>query len=343
MGLITNNKFTFQMDYTGSNGYQLVTSVTSLNDNAWHTVIVTGDGTTNGLKMYVDGVLESTASAGKTATMNDGTYPYCGFGYRRYDNGSYLSASVSDIGLFPVAFTAEQVSFMTNALKSNYPYAFRRSLPKVLQSKLWGWYDGTNDGTYIKDLSGNGRDLTMVSSPTKLRAQQNGLMFTNGSNSYAWRSEAVNFSQLTIAQWAWTDHGSTASRYGVAFCADEDTITNRIGLRYCEPSTGVTMDIWSPGFDYRTLTSLSPVTDGKIHFIAGTKNGTSGKLYFDGSLHASGNLNNVNITGPKFAVGGVRSGASANSFLSGKHETFIFDSELTAQELQMLRFATYRN
>lgn len=313
----------------------------ALSTSTWYAIVMTVSGTSVTIKYRP---LSGGSIVTKSGTVSPAITPGNSLNSIGYNPNSavwYYLGSIAHVEVHDFTLSSDQANFLLDAMSAvNQNYPFKRSLPKALQAKLWGWYDGTNDGTYIKDLSGNGRDLTMVSSPTKLRSFQNSIASTNGT-SYAWRSEAVSFSQLSLVQWMNTTIGSATGRYGCAFTSNDAGINPRIGLRYCEPTTKASMDMWDNGSNYRISTSVRDVNDGKWHFVAGTRNGTSAKLYFDGCLEDSDTFTSATITGPNFAVGANRA-STVNSQLNGFHETFVFDSELTAQELQMLRYATFR-
>ncbi|MDP1955177.1 MAG: tandem-95 repeat protein [Polaromonas sp.] len=95
-------------------------STTIISDGTWHFVAMTRNATTGQTQLWVDGVLESTVTAGGLAGTITNVF---GIGFtngvygnfdRRIDNDKYLNAGIDDLRIYDSVLTNEQVRSVWN-------------------------------------------------------------------------------------------------------------------------------------------------------------------------------------------------------------------------------------
>ncbi|MDP3356952.1 MAG: type I secretion C-terminal target domain-containing protein, partial [Polaromonas sp.] len=95
-------------------------STTIISDDTWHFVAMTRNATTGQTQLWVDGVLESTVTAGGLAGTITNVF---GIGFtngvygnfdRRIDNDKYLNAGIDDLRIYDSVLTNEQVRSVWN-------------------------------------------------------------------------------------------------------------------------------------------------------------------------------------------------------------------------------------
>jgi len=92
-------------DSGGSGGNDEVIGTADINDNNWHHIVGTSDGTT--LELYVDGVNDGsdTSLVGGTATLNT-----CGIGVLiRASKSSFFNGTIDEVMIFNTSLTRDQV------------------------------------------------------------------------------------------------------------------------------------------------------------------------------------------------------------------------------------------
>jgi len=133
----------------------IITYTATVNDNKWHNIVLTNDGTT--FKVYIDGSLDGSASS--TGWTDYGTNPFV-MGYQpRNPVNQWYTGELDQIRLFTTALTATQVTSLYNEAASdnttlNFPAGAGCTAAYTLNetaNDLSGNYNGTASNiTYVK-------------------------------------------------------------------------------------------------------------------------------------------------------------------------------------------------
>lgn len=147
------------LDLVNSDGTagRRVTGNTNVTDSKWHHVIGTYDGsnTAAGIKIYVDGVLETLTTVLDTSpgTITNSLSPAIGARSAGAGTPSYFNGSIDDVRVYTRTLAAADVT----GLNSNTPF--------VNNASLQGWWkldDITAAGTSATDSSGSGNTGTLT-------------------------------------------------------------------------------------------------------------------------------------------------------------------------------------
>ena len=116
-----------QFDTVDNINYSL-DDTTSLNDNSWHHVASTYNATTGIFKLFVDGVLRSSANTGTLALMNSsvplliGAYANSPDGYTNRD---FLTGALDEVKIYNGALSDGEIStYFTNVVPEPHSFLF---------------------------------------------------------------------------------------------------------------------------------------------------------------------------------------------------------------------------
>jgi hypothetical protein len=98
-----SNSVNWNISNNSSTVYQVITQYVVLNDNNWHLVVGTYDGSNE--KIYVDGVLNNTKSYSITLSNNS----YYKIGYDDYFTVGYFNGSIDGVCIYNRALTEQEV------------------------------------------------------------------------------------------------------------------------------------------------------------------------------------------------------------------------------------------
>ena len=199
--------------YTAGN--PLITSSATYSLNDWHYVGYSYDGTT--LRGYVNGVLVGSSVVARQSPGNfsNGMYYYVGYpsstnmvqtssvGYGQGPTGAFRFGAMQ---VYNRGISATEVLNNYNSQKNGYVEVPTTGLQLLLDDSS---YPGT--GTTWNDMSGNGKNATLVNSPTFV-STDGGYFSLNGTNQYF--TVPSGFSDFTsgITVLAFADMG-TANNY----------------------------------------------------------------------------------------------------------------------------------
>jgi hypothetical protein len=146
------NYFAFTIYHTNGTSTTLTSSGVTPNDGQWHHLLATSDGTTNanGVKLYVDGVLNVQATAASTGTKSTPTViPTIG---STSNNSWYFEGNIDEVSIFDTDQSANVATLSTA------PTVDLTSLNPI------AWYRNGDGDTYptITDNGSGGNDGTMT-------------------------------------------------------------------------------------------------------------------------------------------------------------------------------------
>ena len=141
----TDNKPQMKVSTNSSTNYFIVKGASTINDNAWHMITCTydGSGTAAGCKMYIDGSAGTAVfeSAGTVTTHNSGSTTLMGKLLTTY----WFKGSLDCIYIADTAKSAEWIAAMYNDQNAIATYGVYATTYSPAHSQ---WYVGNSDETY---------------------------------------------------------------------------------------------------------------------------------------------------------------------------------------------------
>jgi hypothetical protein len=107
----TSNTVRFYIDRTGSASWVFAETNSALTLNQWYYIVGVWDGTT--IKMYVNGVLQTTTGSGSTIVYNTGKNDFIGL-YGHPVNDHYWTGQMDDVRIYNYALTPSQMRVVMN-------------------------------------------------------------------------------------------------------------------------------------------------------------------------------------------------------------------------------------
>jgi hypothetical protein len=179
------------------------------------------------------------------------------------------------------------------------------------------------------DSSGQGNDGTVTGA--SLTNGKYGLGYNfDGTDDYIeiGNNSNLNSGSYTLSSWIKTTSDSTQRILQLNRRAGATKITNRISL-----SGGFAELFWHNGTTFNEITSSTVVTDGNWHLVTSTHNGTSFKIYVDGTLESE----KVDILNSAFYDVFIGSVNGSSTFFDGVvDDVRIYNRSLTASEVREL-------
>ncbi len=269
-----------------------ITSSVSINDGAWHHLTATLATGTGAMKLYVDGVLQASA----TGPIGARTAP------AKLRLGSiggafgFLNGSLDEVRLYNTILGASEIARLAtvgNTLVASYSF------------------DGN---TLDSSQHRNHGDAVAVTFPAG-KIGGNAAQF-DGTGSFVKIPAAVT-ADFSISYWVKTTAtGGFGQWYAGRSMVDADIpgVANDWGISLTGDRVSFGMGDAGAGF---TIRSTTPINDGVWHHVAATRVCSTGamKLYVDGALQASG----VGSTAVRNAPGGIRLGSTlfGGTYFSG--------------------------
>lgn len=146
------------------NAADRITSTTSINNGKWHYVAITfASGTAN---LYIDGVLDATASSRPTPVSNTANFSIGALWQNKSTITSTFAGDIDEIRIWNSALTLNQIRYVMNQeIEKNGTNTYGKSIPNTITkndisavpwNNLQAYYDlNTFYGTSIKDKSDN--------------------------------------------------------------------------------------------------------------------------------------------------------------------------------------------
>ena len=284
----TDNKFYF--DGRESNAqYLRVGTLNTYAVDSWHNVTVTKSG--NSWKIYINGVLENSATLGLGNVawlMQNGAQ----IGAIFQGNGSqiYGKSNVAVAMAYSRALSAAEVLQNYDALKLRFvPLTYSivsDSLAFHLDAGNVKSYYGT--GTAWKDLSGNGNNVALTNGPAYNSANGGSILF-DGINDFSYKSTFPQMNSATVLTIScWCTFGDTGvSRYLLSFGQDGGVGGNFALIAYGFSSIGGGNVLFEFGSGNGRVICNTPRLVNTWYNIVITTDGTTGKMYLNGVLNAS--------------------------------------------------------
>ena len=281
---ITTGKLVLRFSVAGV--AKTFTSNAALNDNKWHYVTATYDGSF--VNIYSDGVSVMTPAAQTGSTDNPAVSTRIGYSPSA---GRYFTGRIDEVRIYNRALSATDVMqlYKQGAAK------FASSPVNSLTSGLVGYWtlDGKNTNwntNKTNDLSGNGNTgtITNMSTSTAPTAGKIGQAFKfDGVDDYVRVGPNASLSDLSaLTTSAWIKPNSTGgSGYG-RIIERGTTLSNGWSV-YFDPTRGITFDIEFPTY-FEVITAPVVITKKTWHNVIivwdGSTTAANTKIYVNGVL-----------------------------------------------------------
>ncbi|MCC7289877.1 LamG domain-containing protein, partial [bacterium] len=327
---------------TGTTWQTLVSTTSLPSPDQWHHIVGTNDGTV--ARLYIDGV-EVGSADGSPATSLAASTESLKIGQTRISGANdYFTGQIDEVALYNIAKNSEEIAemfrqgrdtFIRKSFSSNditgtlmIPFQIAGDRPGTyIQTSLsespyinseadlntvgeWGLDEISGTGAYIKDTSGNTNHGTPNNTISTQGIYGKARIF-NGSNSYVGiPNNSVLSPTNNITVEAWVKTTSTGSNQ-VILGKSTGCITsgyllwiNQNNLTPGRPNFIVGNTTW--------LDSNVAVNDGNWHYVVGTYDGTTARIYVDGQLSNSGARSATLSSTTQLQIGGSTTGGGCS-------------------------------
>jgi RHS repeat-associated protein len=293
-----------------SGGAALVQTSSPPSSGAWHHVAYTYDGTTHTL--YIDGVSVNTS----TTAAQTGTPTSLNFG--RYTGGEYFAGQLDEIRIYSRTLTAAEVQGLAQG----------GALEVLLKLD-------EGSGTTASDSSGMGHDGTLNGGVAWVTGQSGQALSFDGVDDYVSCSLETGLPANNAAQTIVWRMNVASNPSGVQCAIDlhNDSSSSAVQCGFRNSTVGV----WNHGGN--VLASATPPSAGNWHHYAYTYDGTTHKLYIDGTQAGSSTATAQTAAVTSFVLG--RWNGGAQEYFAGKLDDLrIYSRTLSADEVAGLAGGT---
>lgn len=331
------------MAYDDNIAYKYSDSATVLQKNTWYFISGTYDPSDQKIRVYVNGKLEGAPTAittfSRLVANNDNRV-----GISTHASTPYpFKGNIDEAKVYPYARTAAQIRQDYNAglsgmgTSSGSSVAIGGKSDKWLTDGLvghWKMDEASWNGTSgeVIDASGNGNNGTSVSGAATASGKfGNGGSF-DGTDDYVdvGSGSSLNLSgNFSVGAWIKTNN---ASNYRTIVSWGQHT-TNLDRSLWLDSGTGKATLYFYPTSGNQIL-GTSDLRDNNWHFVMGTWDGTTGRIYVDGKLENSGSL-----TAGSFSYTGTKIGQNVSNnyrFIGSIDDARIYNRALSPGEVQKL-------
>lgn len=218
------------------------------------------------------------------------------------------------------------------------------TLPKNLQRGLVVMLNGNVSGSTHYDVSGNANNATIAGSISYQRRLQSSTAPLDGSTKYEYRTSSTpTLSGITeYSAFAFVKFTSTAALWTIAAVGAETAVTLwYLGILFANLSSAkISWGIFQNSVGGEWMNSTRDMNDWQWHFIVGTRNGSSHKLYIDWALDNSWTFTS-NATSYAWYVFWARTPTPIQQFNWDLGTRGIYNRELSSVEVNELRNSLY--
>ncbi|MFC1704901.1 LamG-like jellyroll fold domain-containing protein, partial [Nanoarchaeota archaeon] len=342
--------------------YYLVDGSSTINDEQWHHVLGTYNGTD--LAVYVDGVRENTAPH-----VGDIDTNYTSLYISESDGSWTFNGTIDEVGIWNRSLTTKEISELYNSSKGKYAYSDQdigcsanntADADSDSVKNIYNWYvdnesitllnlpfenDGSDAGT--NDYSGYGHDGVEAGSITWNSSGGHdgyGAYEFDGQNDYIWTPDSDHFDfankSVTLSMWVKSGAG-----YNMPFI---DHFTGGV------PGAGWLVSLYTGGvplFNHRSNDTGAPViwlqgttivNDSEWHHWTITLDYPENvsRLYIDGELDATDTFTRLKDFDQSLTIGNVDNFYYFNGTLD---ELMILNRSLSADQIQSIYRSGLRN
>ena len=323
-----------------------VAGTTDLYDGKWHHVVGVRDAANNQLRIYVDGVLQNTASAVSASgfTSSDAGI---GIGGRNLPGDaypSYFNGKIDEVAIYNSALSASTILQHYNNGLANQGYCGSQIPPPPTQCptgiiSYWK-LDETSGSSYRENIGSN--NGTGMNAPTPTAGRVSGGQQFNGTSNMiaAPRIAAYDFSASTSFTFeAWINHpvGSFISQELILERKSSGPLY--VSLKF-DKSTAARFELRNDASVKFAVAGTTDLYDGKWHHVVGVRDAANNQLriYVDGVLQNTASAVSASgFTSSEAGIGiGGRNlpGDAYPSYFNGKiDEVAIYNVALSASTI----------
>jgi len=300
------------------------------NDGFWHHVMGTYDGTSgaNGMKLYIDGVLNAQGTATSTG-INSNTGSEATIGALTGGGGRYFLGEIDSVAVWD--------SDESSNINSIYSSSGVPDISSLNPLSWWRMGDGDSfvspNWTFFDNGSG-GNDATSTTLPEAARLpitansySQNSFVFDGTDFVTMGNPASLQITgNITLSAWVQT-----------SYSADVQVIIGKDGINTGQRSyllnvatSGIPAFYIFTSSGQKNVQGLTTINDGNWHHIMAVNDGTDLKIYIDGTL------NNTTVGGGDTMLNGAidfnigrRQAAAANRdyFVGNIDEVYVWDND----------------
>lgn len=309
----------------GGDSNFIITSNT-MSNNSWHYVTFTWDGTTNSgaVKVYIDGILNNTATADTTETNPTSNTLYVGVHRNPSFPQHIYTGLIDDVRIYNRALSADEIRYLYNR---KGPVGW------------WKFDEGTGSSTIAYDSSGNSNNGSIYGASSTAGKINSALSF-DGTDDYVSVPDnpafSASLSQLTLE--AWVKRNATGRYDSIA-----GNFWDGIGRSYY-------MEVWNtnkihfyvgtgaggPG-DTKLASTTSTLSNNIWYHISAVYDGANMQIYLNGiadgtPVAQSGTI--YNSTQSLFIGSYQNNGSRADLFYGLIDDVRIYNYARTASEIR---------
>ena len=331
--------------YTGGTPQNVLRSHANINTGQYVHVVATRDQQTGEKRIYVNGVLDSSVFS-SSDLLNDATNGLT----IGYNNGNVFAGEMDEIQFYSGVLSSNEVAFLHSHPGTNVADTLELGVPVA----RFDFEDTNSPGT---DSSGhnNNADCSNDGSPADISSTDaavgsfarqffgvTSLCFTPGGSEFPSLSNALSGS-FTLTAWVNTTNSVNAdfanAYFGSPILFDYSDGINQSVFSITGSKAAFTVGNPNGGSD-TILHSTTSVNDGSYHFLAATRNQTSGlmNLYVDGNLEATGTSTN----GPRIVTSTIYlAGGYFTNYNGLLDDVRIYSGELSGNNIAILAGIIY--
>lgn len=307
------------------------TGVSTISPNQWYHLATTWD--TSGLKIYVNGVLENTASQATYSASGTGNYLWLSFtpGSCAANAGDF-DGSYDEVRVYGRSLSASEIYslYSQNETKINFPQNSKSASGLV---GMWSFngpdYDSSSTTAEVLDVSGNGNRGNNFSATLTQGKVGQALNF-NGTNSRVIipDSNSLDATNVTVSAWFRADSWADGDRNGVFIKGEAYYLTVDPNGKIHVYAYGKT----SAGYHASNAT----LNINEWYHVALTIDDNGFKTYINGVLDNTVSTGgSVSVSGADAAIGSEHNGTGR--FFNGKiDEVRVYNRALSAAEIKQL-------
>jgi hypothetical protein len=322
IGFLIGNTGTVRayVGYSGSS--PVAVSSATVNDDAWHHVVATYDGTT--IKLYIDNTPDGSISA-PTPTWSTANNVEIG----KLSTTRYWDGLIDEFAIYDRALSVTEVSNLWNGGNGTNPY-------NILDDALV-YLPFDTDGS---DVSGNNNDGSLnngasISTSVKVLGDGSVSLDNDSGNQLVDLSSHINdIATNTTGSFSfWFRLNDKTASYGIVGVGDFGNLNERLNIIYLQSTDELLISLKANNvfvIDFQTVTTGFWQTNTWYHLVY-KQDGVSSKLYINGEeMNISGGSNvnsgnwfaNMTQTLDTFRIGTV-SYADSN-FIDGYVDEFAY-------------------
>ena len=337
----SHNNVNFVLHHTNLSISSATTTGFTPNDGNWHHILGTFDGTANanGIKLYIDGVLNKQSTASSTG-INSFTSSEPSIGRSTGQNVWNFEGDIDEPSVFDYELTSTQVSSIygsgvPTSISSLSPVGHWRSENSTFNGSNWTITDSGSGGN-----NGTSSGMTLASRTTDVP------LFDNKSFEYDGVSDTLNlgtpvnlrFNRLDAFSFsAWVKVNATGNN--VIF-SNQLTSGNFRGYYFAVQSNklvAIHRSTLSDRLIFNGATNLSSGWNHVVFTYNGSATTSGGQLYINGSADTTSGVGTLIGTAESTNTLYLGSRNSTDNFFDGKvDEPSIFDYELTSTQVSTI-------